>query len=499
MDVAKSLAINDTIAFVKLVEAKMLEEGFGDFWNALKNSSSTERKEDQYEKFNHFPFQFVGQGPLPQRDQAQSDYDNGYYLRVILKTSDDIDSGTNADIKLIGDGTTFNLDYQLPVPMEGNIAANILAYNDFEAGDETAYTVGPFAAFPSSIAIKNDAPDFGDYAAAAWNEVKRFFGIIFDDIFDIFTDTADYIGTKTFRMDPSYINAIAVGSFRKEKIRIDGGSSDGVYDITFTVARLDDENFQVKNLKFKCIEESNELSEQDEPFAFIRLDSYPGNSQFRKVGPWSTDAGDTKSFPTVVFDVTLNNGLGAMALTFAMYESDQEGAGRRNEAYAKFKGVEIEDKFESFWEVVSEGIGQDWKIEWIKVYAFRRGGDSLESGQVLHDKKKRWIEGGKSRSFPLDEELLKVRQGINLQTCEPTSMPSLSPSVSKTPSFSPSVSKKPSLSPSLSKTPSFAPSISQDPTQSKSSKFSKSSKSSKTSSQSSSKSSKSSISLSLRV
>ena len=149
-ELAKDLARSGSARMLHEAERFMIAEGHTAFWNKVKTDVGSAAKEDQFENFNAFPFQFLSTGPYP-----VGVTDDGYYLRVVIKTKDEFLAGTDADIRLLAGGKTFDLDY-----MPGQNP--IIAYNDFEAGDETVYTVGPFSSLPSSITIKNDAPDFGD-------------------------------------------------------------------------------------------------------------------------------------------------------------------------------------------------------------------------------------------------------------------------------------------------------------------------------------------------
>lgn len=453
--IARDAGIRESSLFTAQVEAIMIEEGFGIFWNEVKSTVSSEEREAQYEEFDHFPFQFLGAGSLP----SVGDSSDGYYLRVILNTFDDNflgGSGTDADILLIAQGLTFNLDYMPDAPL-------LIRYNDFEHGDEDVYTVGPFDSFPTSIELKNDAPDFGDLIESVWNSVVDLWDQFVDFIKGLFVNMADYVGIATFPMDDRYLRGIAVGSSRDETLRIDGGS-EGVYDIFFTVHRETGNRFRVEPRTLTCIRESanDQSTNSDEPFVQIRLDDSNGDRWSNQAGPYGdVDSGESRSMAGLDFEVEFQ-GPGSMVIVFQIWESDNELGGDRAEMMQEFLGNDVDEENNSFFETVGEMAGADWQIDSIKIYAFSRG-LTMEAGEVLNDDTNRWIDAGESQTFQLNDEGLKTREEINLETCEPTAGPSLSAKPSMSPSASASPTEIPSLAPSTTAMPSEEPTLSARP------------------------------------
>ena len=474
--IAKDLALKDSIEYLRIIENTMIQEGYGDFWNAVKTEgSSQEKRELQYEKFNHFPFQFISTGPLPEQDEAE--YDTGFYLRVIIKTSADVDSGTNAGIFLTSGDETFPLDY---FPIETfNIVNQVIGHNDFEMGKEAVYTVGPFAEFPTSIRLINDAPTFVDIVDAVITSFVKAFYALLVSVYDILVNQQDYVGTVTEVMDPKELRSIRIGEKISNAVSINGGIQ-GSWKITYSVSRTESTTFKVSLVGLKNVETSTGEPNGDEPFVLSRLNSFPGGSQFH-YAPDGFGAfgqfcdGEEKAMIHDFDKITFEPGLGGLVLSFAIFESDLEAEDERKKEFEKFKkgGADDDKKIDDVLFKIGAAIGADWKMDTIKVYAFNRG-DTLQSGEVLNYKTgpDEWITGG-SESLPLslNKSLLTTRQGIIVNTCEPSSMPSDTPSVSKAPSLPPSVSKAPSLtpsafptlSPSESTMPSLTPSVSAIP------------------------------------
>ena len=247
-EIASNLAIRASKQMLQDAESFMIAQGHGDFWNLVKTTSQAASTEDDelervgsipFENFKYFPIQFISAGSP---DANEDDY----YLRVVIKTSSEVGSGTDADIKLIalwGDlsaptgSMEFNLDY-----MKG--ANALIAYNDFESGDEDVYTVGPFPSLPTYIALKNDAPDGVDILEALGQSILNAFVALGEAIVDFFTNKADYIGTTSVSLDASWLNSIPVGGNKYFIATINGdlGESFGVrYDVRilyFSVLKL---------------------------------------------------------------------------------------------------------------------------------------------------------------------------------------------------------------------------------------------------------------------
>ncbi|MDQ3813371.1 MAG: hypothetical protein M3347_05415, partial [Armatimonadota bacterium] len=180
-DIARKLALDSSVQWLQILEWRMTTVGAADFWKRVKTekpeTSPKDTRYNEYEQYNRFPYTFLSAGTYPPRlDKPEEEY----YLRVRLKTSSDANAGTNSDIYLRAAGSKgFLLDY-----MPG--ANPVIAYNDFEAGDDQVYTVGPFSSLPSSLEFEN--------RSATGGEVLKALGRSFVDALDtIVTGAGDFL------------------------------------------------------------------------------------------------------------------------------------------------------------------------------------------------------------------------------------------------------------------------------------------------------------------
>jgi HYR domain len=411
-NISGGLAIEASRKLLKIAENFMHSRGHVEFWTEVKSYVSSKPKEYEFEKFNHFPFQFLSTGPYP----VGTD-DEGYYLRITLKTSTDSNSGTDAPIKVIGGGKEFTLDY-----MPG--ANPLVGYNDFETGDEIVYTVGPFDTFPTSIQLKNDAPDSSAIFEALGNDIKNFFVGLVESIKDLFLNQADYVGSGSFVMQPSYFDTLSVGTAKLEKIYVNG-EAEGKYDIYFNVTKISETSteftvevsFWVLYAVSECTGSLCDAGSADEPFLLSVLSSYPGQSQTYMTEPFDdVDTGEAFLINHSFSQVTFTKPLSAIVLSLQIWESDLESKSEREDALNKMlKDTEDDSSAPSnFFTKIGEAAAADWKLDGIRVYSFNRG-ERLEAGLVLNDDTDRWIEGGESHTFNLDQSKMKSLGSLNFE------------------------------------------------------------------------------------
>jgi hypothetical protein len=166
---------------------------------------------------------------------------------------------------------------------------------------------------PSQITLKNDAPDFLDILIQLGKDVVQAFVDLGQAIKDFFTNDADYVGTGGFVLDPSWLNELAVGSEKLGTVNIDGGDSEGRYDVNFAVKKVSqndvevESTYEVRITTFKCLTESNEFSSSDEPFLMAILSSFPGEKQSHLTDSYDdVDAGESRTVGKTFSRVSLN-------------------------------------------------------------------------------------------------------------------------------------------------------------------------------------------------
>jgi len=368
-EIAHKLAIKDSVHLLETIGNFIADDmNHSVFWGNVQTTVSSESKLNKYEKFNHFPFQFITAGPYP--DVLIGD--SGYYLRINLKTSNDFLSGTNADIKLVVSGKEFALDY-----MRG--ANFLVAYSDFEAGDDTVHTVGPFTSLPENIALKNDAPSVGNIIVQVGRDIVNGFISLGESIKDIFTNDMDYVGTNGFLLDPSWLSSIAVGASKSDYVYING-KEEGQYKVHFDVEKVSDSNggaeatYSIMLTELYCKKESDHdgfYTLADEPILMAVLASYGLYSSKRQSFMeryTKVDSGETR-YPKHTFAPVTLPRHGSMVLQFRIWESDSESGSDRRQALNEFLGEKKKSIEETFLDKIAEATTADWKVESIRVYA----------------------------------------------------------------------------------------------------------------------------------
>lgn len=143
-DTAKDLAERQSRQWLQILALKMGELGddYKAFWKRVRTEGANRNQRTrQFEDFSQLPYQFLSAGPYPPRLTR----DEEIYLRVQLFTASDSKSGTDGDIRF---SSTSHPNVLLDYSAGRNPALN---YDDFEAGDNDVYAVGPFRNVPPII------------------------------------------------------------------------------------------------------------------------------------------------------------------------------------------------------------------------------------------------------------------------------------------------------------------------------------------------------------
>lgn len=408
-NLAKSLAIVQSEQWLKRLEEAMNKAGNGapEFWKKVKNNGyNMDDRTAQYEKFNKFPYTFLSAGPYPPTSMSGEEY----YLRVRLKTSGAAFAGTNSDIKLNVGNQSFLLDYMpRSVP--------VLAHDDFEAGDDEVYVVGPFASMPSSISLKNDSPSAWDIVKAAGRTILAIPAKIGDLALSLIGGHADHIATgKKIYMPEDLAGVNSAG--QAWQVDLNGGD-EGYYRVLGNVYRLRDfqnngedwVEYKVTLGRLDCIKESkwDRGSNSDEPFVMALVSTYPGSTIKYISNPFDdVDKGESRTI-NVSYTVQIPKKYGVLNIPVSVMEHDDESADARRKLLDAFAGQVEQDEAGSkrnFVTALDAARAADWKLERIEVYAWARNG-TIKCGTVLDSTVDRWVDGGATTSFALNTAAVK--------------------------------------------------------------------------------------------
>lgn len=460
---SKGLAIIAARQWVAMIDKHMSAHD-PEFWSRVKTYAPDQREgfnyrrppseiTRQFEKYDQFPFQFISAGHHePVADPLQ----DGWYLRVELKTANEIGAGTGADIFVRGPVETYRagtatirdrkqylLDY-LPVTDPDSPVRNpAITYNDFERGDRAVYTVGPFQTLPHELVLFNDAASKKDRREAFKRRIKLRLKEIRDNARHAFRNDQDYVGYAEWTPTREELDRIIVGGHTDSRgartppgvahVIVEGGD-EGVYEFTLRIERTAWRGtgaeaawgeYAMTLVEARVLREStvDGASRSDEPFFFAALSTYGVNpNENARFGPFS-DIGTNRRDTRVM---ALNHGFRPFRLprqgvaTFAVeaWESDKERARDRDALFQNFaNGTAEADKLdyrEYLYELGRE-IGAAWTLGAVRVYAFKRG-DRPQYGKVL-DREGLSLKVGEDREAALPLDVSAVADlGVCLET-----------------------------------------------------------------------------------
>lgn len=440
---AADLAERTSRQWLELIERVIVNDAsLGSFWNRIMTESSLGNGNTrQYEAYDAFPFQFVTAtaqsvdpetgvctpGPSPRcpvlpGGAFDETTDDQYYLRVTLRTDDELFSGTDADIYLDVGGRSFLLDY---TPTTGVNLSLVTAHNDFEAGDVETFMVGPFETLPDSITLRNDVPDFGDYIDAVLHQIET---AVLDFISWLLRGLGlngpDYVGSTLGSVNPDELATLAVGGEPLEKTFMVEGGSEGRYRLYFDIYKkavapeVGESTYGVEMRGFKVVKEStyDMGTNSDEPFMFVLLQGdqskYLGKGRWAAQGwGWYPDAdtgeyygGAQWGFPYVFPELVTVTDETPLELSLQIWESDEESSSHRRDLFYEFLNIS-QPEIPDIIELIAMGIGADWKVEGVTVEAFSRSSTTVRYGAVYESPAgPGWINGGSSATIALSGE-----------------------------------------------------------------------------------------------
>lgn len=406
---AVELAERTSEQWLTLLGARLGEIGARPFWRRVTLDQPVKGdREKQYEQFSRFPHMFLGVGAYPppatQRPSGQ------WYLRVQLTTADDAGAGTDADIVAHAGGRRHVLDY---MPRHNPL----LAYNDFEAGDDQAYYIGPFTSLPTTLGLENSSADTPEvllalgtsFVAAVESAVKSAGRLLFS----LIGGPADLVGHAKQVWSPAQLTALGDDP-TPFTVRVDG-RAEGRYRVSGTIKRVrrvvqdnrswSDWSVHLGTLFCERESDFDRGTTNDEPFVMaLLINQAPGEILRTRTSPFGgVDAGESREIAYTFPSVRVPDQVGYLTLPIAILESDEESTGDRDRALAKFAdGVAagVEKEREGFIRTLGRAVAADWKLARAEVFAFTRA-DTVTCGQVYSGQLNRWVRGKQRVELPL--------------------------------------------------------------------------------------------------
>jgi hypothetical protein len=435
----KDVAIRASMEWAEWLEEAMIAMGKGAYWQRLKSEgSSPPQRYAQFEDFSKLPYQFLAAGPYPTANpsnpnQQAAGSSNGWYLRLRIKTATNLGAGTDSNIyaRVTVNGRTQDilLDYLPTSEKTGRVTNRLLVYNDFESGDDDAYTIGPFAQRPEAIALYNDSAGAGDLLDALAEDFTNGVDEAITDagrfLKSFIGGNADFVGSKkTSYTMVGLEQKFGRGSSFEDRLEVRGGS-EGDHDVFFKVRdvpgklteqeRQDDwRAVEIRLDRLKTINESDvdRGSNSDEPFVIFHIAPLNGRSDasYTYLSPAfeDMDDGETAAFPTgrrgAVFTAKIPPE-GVIVISTAIYESDDETMSDRRSLRDGFiSGLDEETRRPAaeFGDALGRAIAADWDVDSIEVFAFERGAYP-HAGTVLTKRRVGEVEGDEvSQIWTLD-------------------------------------------------------------------------------------------------
>jgi hypothetical protein len=436
-DAAYRLAYRSSCQWLHIIEHVMgaPEVDLAPFWESVKeegvdrNMYLTPR--EPWEDFSQIPYRFISAGQYPPL-QGHDDT-NDWYLRLLIRTSSDVFSGTDADIVPIVNGDPFPvLDHGVqPDPASiGQVPSRalpqtLMGRNDFEAGDIAAYMVGPVTEPPHTLALRNDARDFeGTVKAAAdalWRELSYAFDAAVEFLKGLWGYQADFVDEAHHSIPATILEGLSPGARETFNLHFYGGS-EGQYSISGYVEGTSEtgryENgvawrrYEVSFDRLTCVRQSDvdqvwSLGD-DEPFVLGLVIPHGGRQQMIswRTAPYSgVRSGTTVTINQPPLVVEIPQRYGFISVACALWESDNETPNDRDLLLAEFSrdiGSEIVLAEDSFVEVLGESVASGWRLESVEAVAFRRA-PTVEVRSYPPRTFNQWVEGGHQVEWTLSE------------------------------------------------------------------------------------------------
>jgi hypothetical protein len=396
------------------------------FWESVRTSGVADADyktpRAPWEDYGQLPYRFISAGPYPPTDAA-ADVDD-WYLRLLIRTSGDTFSGTDADIvPWINGKECPPLDHgiqpsppPLGQPAVRTLDQTLLGHNDFEAGDVAAYMIGPIDEMPRTVALVNNAPDAGGVIQAAVNEIGRGLTNLWNSFVGLWGYHADYVGEDHWVFDAATLASVGAGSRRYFYLECDGRSEgnfviSGFVEGTSVTGRFPSgvpfRRFTVQFLDLICVKESewDRFTWSDEPFVLGLVIPHGGIQPMQswRTGPYANvNSGDTNPIGRT-FTVDVPQRYGFISVACAVYESDDETPNDRDLLLARFADntrAAIAQPEKSFVEALGESIASAWRVASVEAVAFRRS-PTVDVRAYAPRTFDQWVDGGQRVEWTL--------------------------------------------------------------------------------------------------
>jgi hypothetical protein len=428
---ARDLAQKHTTAWLKDLNGKMASKGYGDFWQRVKTERRSGDRQipgppelanmlgryngdlEQYEEPRRTPFNFLTAGEYPP-DPGGSD--EGWFLRLDISTASEALAGTDADIYADVDGDSFLLDRMHERTPEGGLDEfRLLEHNDFEAGSQDTYVIGPFDEPPKQLALRNSAASVLDVVSAAWEDLKDAVADLLEELGDFLLNLigghADYVGADKRTWSWADLNRIRQTGPESFTLQI-RSLEEGKYDVRGTLSVEDTPTgvrARVTLHTLYCVEESkwDQTTWEDEPFVVAVVSSPALNQRVGlRTSPFSNvNTGQTRAISPLLEWVMDVPRYGGLILASQVWESDiesQEERDRLRDDFARGYDERTINERSEFLDAVGRAIAPDWKVATLDAYAFLRE-ETVEVAHLATNRQlNQWIEADQSLPVPLD-------------------------------------------------------------------------------------------------
>jgi DNA-binding beta-propeller fold protein YncE len=388
---AQGLALRNSVQWLEQLHTIMARAGHAAFWRRVRaewrtgaqapRSPSAEPAGVHWdEQPNKLPITFLSAGAYPPHPAGS---DEGWFVRLELRTADQFGAGTNSGIDAAIGGRRFRLG-------PGGDQNRLLEHGGFEPGKQTWCLVGPFEKRPTEITFYNDGTDRGDSIAAVW---------------------ADFESAVSPKVAWSWAELAALAGTPGTEFEVlcDGGAAGeswvrGHLSVQRTPAGELRAAVRLTELLCATDGDRDHGSGSGDPFVLMLVDS-PAADQLVafRTGPFSdVDQEETRGIDMkpIMVDVPRYGGLIVPVQAWGSAEDGTDGPAGLLRGFAAKYGEDTREPRSRFLDAIGEAIMPDWKPAAIDAYAFHRGPVVKTTHLARNRPIDRWLEAGGSLTIP---------------------------------------------------------------------------------------------------